>query len=565
MRVKSVSTNGLEVFAVSGTNVITLGINLPDNKRAGLLGFSIERTEHFADGSKTTNFLDGMKVFESVVPAVQPGEIFSTNLHPIQDFFWSDFTVRDGRKYTYRILARKGVPANLTIDDAVSVTIDTEDYSKSHKHTAYFNRGVAGSQAFVRKFGEEKFDKIVKEKIWVWDWLSRGLREALISFIKEAKDDNFSIRGAVYEFQYEPVLNELFNASKRGVDVKVIYDAMPDKPNKKDPTKPKKNNTRIKNEKAIKNTLLKNLVIPRINCGALPHNKFFILIKNNVPVAVWTGSTNLTTGGIHGHSNVGHLVRDKEIAKKYFDYWTLLQTDPVTKDLKDLNLQISADFSPQNKLTGNKTEVIFSPRKKLSMLDWYSDQLRETSKAVFITIPFNLDKRFVETLKNNGNELIYVSCDKNIPVFDDVAVTNNKFNRLAHGDMLDKDNELLGWFRERLTGLNTNRFIHTKFMVVDPLGTSPLVVTGSANFSENSTTSNDENMLIIKGDQRTADMYFGEFLRIFRHFYFRSVQKAVGVDNTTKRVFIDETDGWSAKFYDIATPNFAERLYFSGN
>jgi phosphatidylserine/phosphatidylglycerophosphate/cardiolipin synthase-like enzyme len=61
------------------------------------------------------------------------------------------------------------------------------------------------------------------------------------------------------------------------------------------------------------------------------------------------------------------------------------------------------------------------------------------------------------------------------------------------------------------------------------LGDDPVVVTGSANFSEASTTGNDENMLIIRGDRRVADIYFTEFNRLFNHYYFRAVhQKAAG-------------------------------------
>ena len=39
----------------------------------------------------------------------------------------------------------------------------------------------------------------------------------------------------------------------------------------------------------------------------------------------------------------------------------------------------------------------------------------------------------------------------------------------------------------------------------------PIVVTGSANFSNASCVDNDENMLVIRGDKRVADVYLGEF------------------------------------------------------
>ena len=42
-----------------------------------------------------------------------------------------------------------------------------------------------------------------------------------------------------------------------------------------------------------------------------------------------------------------------------------------------------------------------------------------------------------------------------------------------------------------------------------------IVVTGSAHFSEASTRTNDENMLVIKDITRVADLYPGEYMRLY--------------------------------------------------
>lgn len=85
-----------------------------------------------------------------------------------------------------------------------------------------------------------------------------------------------------------------------------------------------------------------------------------------------------------------------------------------------------------------------------------------------------------------------------------------------------------GWHREGGgIGVNLN-WVHTKFMLIDPLGDEPVTLTGSANFSEPSVNGNDENMVLIRGDRRVADIYFGEFMRVFAHHRFReSVAKHV--------------------------------------
>jgi phosphatidylserine/phosphatidylglycerophosphate/cardiolipin synthase-like enzyme len=78
------------------------------------------------------------------------------------------------------------------------------------------------------------------------------------------------------------------------------------------------------------------------------------------------------------------------------------------------------------------------------------------------------------------------------------------------------------WFIEEELARPTNYghvfFVHSKVLLIDPLSEDPLICSGSANFSRNSLINNDENMLLIRGDTRVADIYMTELDRIFRHF-----------------------------------------------
>jgi len=51
-------------------------------------------------------------------------------------------------------------------------------------------------------------------------------------------------------------------------------------------------------------------------------------------------------------------------------------------------------------------------------------------------------------------------------------------------------------------------------MLRDPFGDDPRVAEGSVNFSDQSVNDNDENMLLIRGNERVADIYFTEFNRL---------------------------------------------------
>jgi len=89
------------------------------------------------------------------------------------------------------------------------------------------------------------------------------------------------------------------------------------------------------------------------------------------------------------------------------------------------------------------------------------------------------------------------------------------------------------------------QYIHTKFMLVDPLGPDPIVVTGSANFSAASTTDNDENMLVIRGNRRVADVYLGEYMRLWNHYAFREwVAKQATAPADAALAQLDVGDQW---------------------
>jgi phosphatidylserine/phosphatidylglycerophosphate/cardiolipin synthase-like enzyme len=118
------------------------------------------------------------------------------------------------------------------------------------------------------------------------------------------------------------------------------------------------------------------------------------------------------------------------------------------------------------------------------------------------------------------------------------------------------DDPVYQWAREtntRALQLNTHvAYIHSKFLLHDPLGADPIVVTGSANFSDDSTNANDENMLVIRGNRRVADIYFTEFNRLFNHYYFRSVMEQVLREtpdaNQDASLFLAEDDSWLQKY-----------------
>jgi phosphatidylserine/phosphatidylglycerophosphate/cardiolipin synthase-like enzyme len=532
-------TGSLSVHAIAGAYVVLLGIDMEEAASEGVLGFGIERIEHGHGNSRA--WLRALKVFPDV-PAEKG--IVSTEHHPIQGFFWGDFTTRYGHEYTYRIVAMRGKPGALRTSETVEVRIATEKEDEG-QHAVYFNRGVAGSQAYVRKFGDRRPADVPNRA--AFQWLSRGLFRAMLDFIHKADGPDWGLRVAAYELQQGAVLKAFREAAASEADVKIIFDA-----------RVKANGPADANWAAIREAKIEDLVIPRTRSrSAISHNKFIVLIHNGEPVEVWTGSTNFTDGGIFGHSNCGHIVRNKDVAAAYFKYWEELAKDPEMRDIRPWNDEI---FSISDGLPAGGIGTAFSPRSNLDLLRWYARLMDKANTAVFFTAAFGVNDLFEEVLEQPKPYLRYVLLES---ADNDIA---SLLNEVAVANILPQ-NEFERWMEEHLSGLNTHvKYIHTKYMIIDPLGNDPLLITGSANFSDASTRKNDENMLVIRGDKRVADLYLSEFMRLFNHFQFRGLAHArAATGPESARSFLVPNDSWKARYYQLGTPKYLERLYFAGH
>jgi phosphatidylserine/phosphatidylglycerophosphate/cardiolipin synthase-like enzyme len=220
------------------------------------------------------------------------------------------------------------------------------------------------------------------------------------------------------------------------------------------------------------------------------------------------------------------------------------------------------------------TLAIFSPQQTNAALDWYAKLAKEARGALFMTFAFGINKVFLDAYANGTAGLRYAILDKLLapgvrkeqrPAAEE-AMKKLRFmkeNRFAVGNRIAV-NKFDRWVKETLTGLNEHvQYIHTKFMLVDPLGPDPIVITGSANFSDASTLQNDENMLVIRGNKRAADIYLGEYMRLWNHYAFREWAATQPNPADAKFKFLDTTNRWWRQYFQD-TDRSRQRQYFSG-
>jgi len=494
-----------------------------------------------------------MKTFESTEPDVSPGAQFSTHIHPIQSFQWADYSAKPDHSYTYTIIPLYGKPSSLCDGGQVSVSVTTESES-GNVHSVFFNRGAIASQEYARRFDNRRPDDPSFGNA-AYKWLSRGLLEAFQAFVGRAEGPEFGLFGAIYEFQWPDALKAFKSAKDSGATVRIIYDAIAgDGPGEK-------------NKDAIRDLHMSRYCQARTE-GKIMHNKFVVLTKNGKPIAVWTGSTNLTENGIFGHLNCGHVVEEASVAAPYLDYWKKLEEDPESATERDWVATVNP--VPPNPWDRDVSPV-YSPRRGLEVLQWYAGIAGNSEKALFMTFPFGMHKKFQAVYERADRVLRFALMEKEgngaglAQGKIDIARIRGLPNVIVAIGKSIRINSFDRWLKERralAAGLHVN-YVHTKFMLVDPLGDKPVVVTGSANFSESSTNENDENMLVIRNEPRVADIYLGEFMRVYSHYAFREAVADHPGEQWTPSHLV-ESDTWQEDYFEEGTSRSLRRRYFSG-
>ncbi len=548
------------VRAISGTYVVFLAFDMKEADAKGLMGFAIQRTDLIED---ETVWLRGNKTFASIRPSTGI-EDASSHDHPFQAFQWADYAAKPGYKYKYRVIPMYGTPGALTEKTATTITIETEPLTGG-KHDVHFNRGAIASQAFSRRFPGQTLDQAGEP---AYAWLARDLVPALLEFIAKAKDASYSLNAAIYELHLPdqkpwPDVLAAFKAAKQtGADVKLIYHGLDD-------------DTGNTNTQAIADTQIKSICIPRTN-AKLMHNKFIVLSKNGKPTSVWIGSTNISRNALHGQLNVGHAIHDATLAKRFLEYWSALKDDPESKDLKDW-AEATNPLPPAD--DSDELTPIFSPHRGRGVFDWWIDLANQT-KPLFMTFPFGIVADIRPVFDQNDGVLRFALLDKYVnggnatsraaAIADIERIRRHPNIGMALGNHIFVD-WVDGWNQEQdALGVNVN-WIHTKFMLIDPLGSKPMTLTGSANFSLASVDTNDEHMVLIRGDTRVADIYFGEFMRLFAHHRFReSVKRHIdqfgsAAFNTWKpQDLFEDWKKWVPTHFKVGGEYAIKRAYFVG-
>lgn len=220
------------VKAYAGTNGVLLAMDLAEPRRKGLLGFAIEKQQ----GDKPWLFLFNSLTFPGKAHTFPQYHATPSDKAPLQKFRWADYAVNPGTTMHYRVHLAYGTADAPQLGESLGLSITSDDGHPANQ-SVIFNRAVAASQAFQRKFPDLDAQISANKNLPIeaWPdaarlWLENGLLERLLGFIERAVDAQWGLDIAIYEYQLQAIIDAVNAAFARGVQVRVLYHAQPDDP-----------------------------------------------------------------------------------------------------------------------------------------------------------------------------------------------------------------------------------------------------------------------------------------------------------------------------------------------
>ncbi|NNA55889.1 phospholipase D-like domain-containing protein [Pseudomonas koreensis] len=534
------------VKAYAGTNGVLLAMDLAEPRRKGLLGFAIEKQQ----GDKPWLFLFNSLTFPGKAHTFPQYHATPSDKAPLQKFRWADYAVNPGTTMHYRVHLAYGTADAPQLGESLALSITSDDGHPANQ-SVIFNRAVAASQAFQRKFPDLDAQISANKNLPIeaWPdaarlWLENGLLERLLGYIERAVDAQWALDIAIYEYQLQAIVDAVNAAFARGVQVRVLYHAQPDD-----------------SDTTLNETNLARL--PAANKrGRVTHNifhdKFIVLSRvdgagQRQPEAVLCGSTNFTANGVYRQANVVHTLDDVTIATRYLQTFEEVWANPADVAATRSWITEHNPMDPTQQLFAG-----FSPRSGGGDLREFVEIIEAAQKDVLFVTAFSLPDAILNALLGKPHDDILRYGLQNTAS----RITGFHADRTAEFAATALLNTgLEGWLKENMKGQKGNLLVHTKAVVTDFTTDAPTVISGSHNLSSSASSGNDENFLIIRGDTNLADRYGLELLRFYEHYRFRYFAKKLALKQVSP-LAVD--DSWTNDYYVEGDLRQLSRLRFAG-
>lgn len=309
----------------------------------------------------------------------------------------------------------------------------------------------------------------------------------------------YSIDFCIYSFNEITTLKDkLINALIRGVKVRVVYDY------------------RDGNIQALMQELINAGVRVQIRPYStyLMHNKFFVFDGRDTSSSahsrkwLWGGSANITNDQFYSDVQNVLFVQDESLCATY-----TREFEEMWGSHNDINNPGAGKFGAAKldntphffNINGKKWEIYFGPSDQAAnrLVKLIND---EPNKSINFAI-------YSFTLFTVANKMKAKYSPPTLMVrgvFDQANVSNNLYLEMKGIGGTSPWNPPAKVFLENYSGA----LLHSKYTVIDAdlMTSSPVVETGSFNYSNAADQGNDENMMIIY-DSLIANQYYQDFVK----------------------------------------------------
>ena len=303
-------------------------------------------------------------------------------------------------------------------------------------------------------FGAKKTVLDVHSKVkGVYFCSEDNCEEKLIEQIKKAEQ---SIYCAVYDVDSEEIVNELFKAKLKGMEIGLVSDLL-----------------QSRREASLAGKLMEaGLLKVDSREGDYMHNKFCVFDLKDV----WIGSYNFTFNDNSRNNNNAVLIESNKAAENFFNEFNELWRGEFGKNSSKNTVN---DFN-------SPFEVYFCPEDECgNQINKFIEASKESIDCMYYSL----------TLDSVGDKLI--SKAEEIPVR--VIFEEKQVSRYSEYERFQ------GTEVKSLKDKNPYN-MHNKLCIFD----KEIVLTGSMNPSQHSETANDESIIFIK-DKSVAEIYSNYF------------------------------------------------------
>ena len=493
------------------------------------VGFQIERR-----GNTTQK----ISVLANRIPAqagrgpVQETGVSSTQ-SPIRRCIWTDYGAVSTDSVSYRVTGMKSAAGKTFAPDPTSASDWTAPLVASADVgdglSCYFNRGTLMSQVVTRFVGNDvtgsslhKFIGNLKTPGYpARRYLAGDALTEILDFLSDADRRGSEIYAAIYETDDQQLVDALKPFGKRGHVL--IGNGTANKPD-------------ISTQLEAASLVVKHRDLSNAGRSSPSvHNKFVVEsgAAGKNPSRVLTGSTNWTTSGLCTQLNNMLIIENPTIAARYLDQWNKLVADgnAMPAALKASNSKPTTDSNIELFFAATNGEAEFKP-----VLDLIAGAKEGTLFLMFMPGQSPLLDALLDRSAKNDIYVRGVVSSVQPSAKGDIGSADGQVIKSGVPTQSFHDNVLLpngisaqdapSWENPEF-GIGSIRaamhaIVHSKTIVVDPFSEDCAVVTGSHNFSVAASQKNDENLVIVRGNQKLAQAYAVHINGVYDHYSWRA-------------------------------------------